>query len=132
MISIKNLKNYSVFERKHYVSIKVVYMCSSLLQLAPGSHDLFQAKKRIIYRTCAERWIFSLFGAKKNYKGDMMNFLVRTLQYFLKILDFGSAPENMKKLPSKVSHNWPKFSFLFHKILTPMTLLICKAEKITK
>ena len=61
-----------------------------------------------------------------------MNFLVRTLQYFLKILDFGSAPENMKKLPSKVSHNWPKFSFLFHKILTPMTLLICKAEKITK
>ena len=34
MISIKN-------------SIKVVYMCFSLLQLACGSRDLFQAKKRI-------------------------------------------------------------------------------------
>ena len=27
---------------------KVVYMCSSLLQLAPGSRDLSQAEKRMI------------------------------------------------------------------------------------
>ena len=38
----------------------------------------------------------------------LCNFLVRTLQYFQKILNLFFAHENIKKRASKVAHNWPQ------------------------
>ena len=52
-----NIKN------SYPTAAKVVYMCSSLLQLAPGSRDLFQAQKRVRAGICVK--YFLSFPQKK-------------------------------------------------------------------
>ena len=42
--------------RHHSTATKVVYMCSSLFQLAPGSRDLSQAEKRMSFKCKAEQF----------------------------------------------------------------------------
>ena len=50
--------------------------------------------------------IFFLNGYSFNF--ILCNFLVWMLQWFKKSFNISFAPENMKKTPSKVAHNWPR------------------------
>ena len=47
----------------------------------------------------------------KNLKRDIMQLFSVDAKYFKKYLLFFFDPENMKKPPSKVAHNWPRHFF---------------------
>ena len=57
----------------------------------------------------AER--YNIKNKKKIVKKILCNFLVQTLQYLKNIFHLIFAPENMKKLLSKVAPNRPKTFF---------------------